>query len=275
MNVLSLEQLNFFKAKGYLHIEGMLSDEEISKVDQDSLEMIEPNLWGPCDDDRWLYNKTTDNREILRRIDGLDCTDMPQSFQVLLGNPKLLWAVDQLMEGDFFAASVQALVYKAAKYGLPLHWHQDPINVRRFPAFNMDIYLDQATVENGCVYVIPESHLAGYHAKDPGFIEQWTDGKGIEAEKAVPVETNRGDVIFHATSVLHASGENKTSSSRRTIYYHFDRYDDVKLAKLSGEEWPYWRSEFPEAQKIMENAIKLRSEAFPLETPFPYKFIQK
>ena len=147
--------------------------------------MIEPNLCGPCDDDRWIYNKTTDNRECLRRINGLDSTDMPQSFQVLLGNPKLLWAVHQLMEGDFFAASVQALVYKAAKYGITLNWHQDPINVRRFPAFNMDIYLDQATVENGCVYVIPESHLAGYHAKDPGFIEQWTDGKGIEAEKAV------------------------------------------------------------------------------------------
>ena len=42
MNILSFEQLNFFKAKGYLHIKGMLSDEEISKVDLDSFEMIEP-----------------------------------------------------------------------------------------------------------------------------------------------------------------------------------------------------------------------------------------
>jgi hypothetical protein len=273
MNVLSNNELSFFKAKGYLHLKGMLSDDEISNVNLDSLEMIEPKLWGPCDDDRWLYNKTKDNREILRRIDGLDAPDMPQSFQVLLGNPRLLWAVHQLMEGDYFAASVQALVYKGAKYGSSLKWHQDPINIRRFPAFNMDIYLDKATVENGCLYVIPESHLAGYHGCDPGFIEHWTDGKGVEAEKAVPVEANRGDVIFHATSVLHASGENNTSSSRRTIYYHFDRHEDVKLSKLSGDEWPWWRTKFPEAQKIMAKAIELRSGIYPDETPFPYKHI--
>ena len=272
MNMLSKDELNFFKAKGYLHLKGMLSDDEISNVDRDSLEMIEPRLWGPCDDDRWCYNKANDNRGFLRRINGLDDADMPQSFQVLLGNPRLLWAVHQLMEGDYFAASVQALVYKGA-YGESLNWHQDPINVRRFPAFNMDIYLDRATVENGCVYAIPESHLAGYHAKDPGFIEHWTGGKGVEAEKAVPVETNRGDVLFHATSVLHASGENKTSSYRRTIYYHFDRYEDVKLSKLSGDEWPSWRTEFSEAQKIMGKAIELWSGIYPDETPFPYKYI--
>ena len=42
MKVLSNDELNFFKAKGYLHLKGMLSDDEISNVDQDSLEMIEP-----------------------------------------------------------------------------------------------------------------------------------------------------------------------------------------------------------------------------------------
>ena len=273
MNVLSTDELSFFKAKGYLHLKDILSDDEISDVDRDSFKMIEPRLWGPCDDDRWLYEKIQDNKEFLRRIDGIHSPDMPESFQVLLGKPKLLWAVNQLMEGDYFAATVQALVYKGAKYGESLHWHQDPINIRRFPAFNMDIYLDKATVENGCVYVIPESHLAGYHAKDPGFIEHWTDGKGVEAKAAVPVETNPGDVIFHATSVLHASGKNETSSSRRTVYYHFDRYEDVKLAKLAGEEWPCWRTEFSEAQKIMGKAIELRSGIYPDETPFPYKHI--
>lgn len=273
MNVLSTDELSFFKANGYLHLKGMLSDDEISDVDRDSLKMIEPRIWGPCDDDRWLYEKTKDNKEFLRRIDGIDSPDMPESFQVLLGKPKLLWAVNQLMEGDYFAATVQALVYKGAKYGESLHWHQDPINIRRFPAFNMDIYLDKSTIENGCVYVIPESHLAGYHAKDPGFIEHWTDGKGVEAKAAVPVETNPGDVIFHATSVLHASGKNKTSSSRRTIYYHFDRYEDVKLAKLSGDEWPWWRTEFSKAQKIMAKAIELRSRVYSNEIPFPYKHI--
>ena len=63
-------------------------------------------------------------------------------------------------------------------------------------------------MDNGCLRAFPGSHLAGYHdpAHSPGFIESWTDGADeASATGADPIPAKRGDVIFHATTVIHGS----------------------------------------------------------------------
>ena len=108
----------------------------------------------------------------------------------------------------------------------------------RFPVFNMDIYLDETTVDNGCLRVFPGSHLTGYHAPDryPGFLPSWTNGSDENAAKdAIPVPAKRGDVIFHTTTLIHCSPWNRSDDLRRTVYFHFDHRLDVELA---GDRWP-------------------------------------
>ena len=146
-NPLTDEQIADFAANGFLHVPELVPETELIAPDRDSMALIERGLDGPSGDDRWLYQGDPEsNREhCLYRINDLAAEDMPRSFQILLVYPPLLTAVSQLMRGDEFAASVHALVFKIPGHGIPARWHQDPVKVFRFPIFNRDIYLDDAS----------------------------------------------------------------------------------------------------------------------------------
>ena len=268
---LSRRQLQDFAANGFLHVSSMVPERELAAPDRDSLALIERGADGPVDDERWRYGSDPafGKAHCLYRVNDLAAADMPSSFQVLLAYPPLLAAVRQLVNGDEFAASVHALVFKLPRHGVPARWHQDPVKVFRFPVFNMDIYLDEATVDNGCLRVFPGSHLTGYHAPDrcPGFLPSWTNGSDENAAKdAIPVPAKRGDVILHATTLIHGSPWNRSADLRRTVYFHFDHRPDVELA---GDRWP--QRQFAEARAVTAGAIATRARMHPEEQPFPYE----
>ena len=285
---LSPEQLGAFARDGFLHVPGLVPEGELAAPDRDSLDLIERGVAGPFGDKRWRYQEDAEfgkepsageasptadaqgsagNSPIaggvlpwehcLYRVNDLAAADMPRSFQVLLAYPRLLAAIHQLVDGDEFAASVHALVFKLPRHGAPARWHQDPVKVFRFPVFNVDIYLDDATTDNACLRAFPGSHLAGHHdpAESPGFIESWTNG-GDEASAsgAVAISAKRGDVIFHATTLVHGSPWNRSEALRRTIYFHIDHRRDVELAC---DRWP--QRQFAEARKVTARAIATRA----------------
>ena len=267
---LSADQLGDFARDGFLHVPGLVPESELAAPDRDSLELIERGVAGPFGDKRWRYQEDVEKgkEHCLYRVNDLAAADMPPSFQVLLAHPRLLAAIHQLVDGDDFAASVHALVFKLPRHGAPARWHQDPVKVFRFPVFNVDIYLDDATTDNACVRAFPGSHLAGHHdpAESPAFIESWTGG-GDEASAggAVAIPAKRGDVIFHATTLVHGSPWNRSEDLRRTIYFHIDHRRDVELA---GDRWP--QHQFPQARQVTARAIAMRAERWPEEEPFPY-----
>ncbi len=263
-------QLDAFARDGFLLVKGLVPETERAGVDRDSLELIERGKAGPFGDDRWQYREDPehDNQLCVFRVNQLLAPDMPRSFQLLLAYPPLLHAVSQLMGGDVFATSVHSLVFKLPKHGAPAPWHQDPVKIFRFPVFNMDIYLDAAHRDNGGLWVMPGSHLGGYHnpQRNPDFIKSWTQGLEADAPGAVAVEAEPGDVIFHATSVVHGSFWNRSDSLRRTVYYHFDHLADVALA---GDRWP--QKDFRGAHEVTAAAIAERARQRPNETPFEYR----
>ena len=266
---LTSEELGAFARNGFLVCRGAIPENELAQVDSDSMDLIERGQKGSFGDQRWCYgvDKLHDKDSCLYRVNRLDDDDMPSSFSVLLAYPPLLRAVHALVNGDAFAASVHALVFKLPKHGYPALWHQDPVKVFHFPVFNMDIYLDDSTTQNGCLWVIPGSHLAGYHdpKRTEQFIPSWTQGLDETAPGAVPVEVSRGDVIFHATTLIHGSFWNRSTDLRRTVYFHFDHARDVELA---GDRWP--QNRFDRAKFSTEAAIKKRASLYPDETPFAY-----
>ena len=263
------EQLDSFARDGFLLAKGLVPIHERGAVDRDSMELIERGKNGPFGDDRWLFRPDPlhGNQPCVFRVNQLQAPDMRRSFQIMLAYPRLLRAVSQLMGGDTFAASVQALVFKMPFHGVPAPWHQDPVKVFRFPVFNTDIYLDAAHPDNGGLWVIPGSHLAGYHnaERHPDFIQSWTNGAEADAPGAIPVETEPGDVIFHATTLVHGSFWNRSADLRRTVYFHMDHLKDVRVA---GDRWP--QNEFAGAHEVTAHAIAERARQHPGETPFDY-----
>jgi len=95
--------------------------------------------------------------------------------------------------------------------GAPFPWHQDsPYFAFDCPhterLVSLQVYLDDASVENGCLWMIPGSHA------------RYTDVDRVlpDAER-VPIEAPAGSVIFFHGDVVHGSQRNKTEQSRRAF----------------------------------------------------------
>jgi ectoine hydroxylase-related dioxygenase (phytanoyl-CoA dioxygenase family) len=84
----------------------------------------------------------------------------------------------------------------------------------------MQIYLDDVTVENGCLWMVPGSHAHGIlpGIQNKGALDRlYTDMERYRGEAPVAIEVPAGSVIFFHAHVIHGSKGNKTNSARRAM----------------------------------------------------------
>jgi hypothetical protein len=86
--------------------------------------------------------------------------------------------------------------------------------------------VDDATVDNGCLWVLPGSHRNGYlwptgpHGR-PDEFDLADESHGFDEEAAVPVEVERGSVVFFNGYLLHRSFRNRSDGYRRALVNHY------------------------------------------------------
>ena len=103
-----------------------------------------------------------------------------------------------------------------------LPWHQDNGYTPLIPEEYVTCWLalDDATEDNGCIEVIPASHLRGTVSHHPGEGPFRVGLDGGEGEGvALPVE--RGDVLVFSSLIMHRSGPNVTDRHRRAWIIQF------------------------------------------------------
>lgn len=107
-------------------------------------------------------------------------------------------------------------------------WHQDErfIPTRDRSLIGAWIALDDATVENGCLWVLPGSHRPGvlYQTRDHGRPDEFDptdEAYGFDASDAIPVEVQTGDVVFFNGYLLHRSLKNRSDRTRRALVNHY------------------------------------------------------
>lgn len=113
--------------------------------------------------------------------------------------------------------------------GLPGQaWHQDErfIPTRDRSLVGAWIAVDDATVENGCLWVLPGSHRNGYiwptrAHDDPVEFDQSDQAHGFDESAAMPVEVERGSVVFFNGYLLHKSHRNRSDGNRRALVNHY------------------------------------------------------
>jgi ectoine hydroxylase-related dioxygenase (phytanoyl-CoA dioxygenase family) len=104
-------------------------------------------------------------------------------------------------------------------------WHQDLAFFTHDKASLVacQVYLDDSTLKNGCIRVVPGSHRMGLmnHYKDGVFtgIVQGDTSAFDAAEVTVPVKA--GSAIFWHSLTLHSSHGNNTDRPRRAIVFEY------------------------------------------------------
>jgi phytanoyl-CoA hydroxylase len=214
---LSEGEVRFYKEEGYLLIPGLIDTETAAGLREEVLDVMEvSNL----------------SRERLQQSEGSK-DKLIQSNQYLRGSgldqlinsEELKALASQLVEGD----STLYLPFTAVKSGGGggrFHFHQDN-QYTRFdgPGINIWIALSPMSPENGCLQVVPRSHLTGTldSVENP-------DGDGHrtvanDPTRFLPVRMRPGDAIAFSRLTLNGSGANHTNEPRVAYAIQFHRND--------------------------------------------------
>jgi phytanoyl-CoA hydroxylase len=122
------------------------------------------------------------------------------------GNARLYW---------------EQAVAKPPQARTELPWHQDNGYTPLVPEEYVTCWLalDDADVDNGCIWVIPGSHHQGTqrHHAGAGPFRVGHDG----GEEGVAVPVRRGDVLVFSSLIMHRSGPNVTDRNRRAWIIQF------------------------------------------------------
>jgi hypothetical protein len=152
------------------------------------------------------------DRFFLEVCDNADILDMVEQ---LIGPDIALW------NSSFFA--------KPARDGKRTPWHQDGTYwpVKPLASVTVWIAVDDATVENGCLRMIPGSHRGQVmkpHVEtdaDDVTIYNVLQPEDYDESKAVDLVLRAGQISLHDPFLLHASEANRSDKSRRGMTMRF------------------------------------------------------
>jgi phytanoyl-CoA hydroxylase len=139
-----------------------------------------------------------------------------RSFAALAKHPGIVGILDQLLGPDSILYGNMALC-KPARIGVAKPWHQDGGSFLYKPydqGVDVWIALDDATPENGCMYVIPGHHSPKKHTNLEDFMIE--DGELDEAD-AIPVPMKAGSALFFSVMLPHFTPPNRSDRRRRAV----------------------------------------------------------
>jgi len=126
---------------------------------------------------------------------------------------------------------------KPAGEGTHLVWHQDRwTHLDRDPLITVWTALDPATLDNGCVQIVPGSHAALVNPEHgSGFLTSEQTEDLLEDHDPVPLELAAGEVVLLHNWLLHSSDVNRTAGARRAFSVC---YMDAQTVAHNGHNYP-------------------------------------
>jgi ectoine hydroxylase-related dioxygenase (phytanoyl-CoA dioxygenase family) len=217
---LTVEQIGFYRANGYLAGIRLLTDDQVEVLRAELDQLADPASPGNQLFYEYHSNEATDPSKTL--FHALGAWRVVRNFHDLLWSPAFLMPASQLLSGPVRFWHDQ-IFYKPAHHGGVVAWHQDySYWTRTTPMAHLSCWigLDDSTRENGCVHYVPGSHrwnllpITGL-ANDMNSIQSVLTNKQREDFRPVAIELKRGEASFHHPLMVHGSFENKTDRPRR------------------------------------------------------------
>jgi phytanoyl-CoA hydroxylase len=259
--MLTPDQIQFYREQGYLGIENVFAPAEIAELRQVTDDFVEKSRAVTVNDAVFdLEPSHTPQNPRLRRLK--DPIKQHDVYRRALRHPKLLQLVSQLI-GPALTSNGNKLNLKLANVGSPVEWHQD---WAFYPHTNDDLLavgvaMDDSTLENGCLMVIPGSHRGPLldHHQDGVFIGAVSD-PAFRPDNAVPIMLKAGGISIHHTRLLHGSAPNRSSRTRRLLLYQY----------CAADAWPLIAGDKP-WETYVESLVQGQPVNVPRLTPVPVR----
>lgn len=233
MQRLTDEQLQFYKANGYLVIRNLLPDQDIETY----LTRLDDIITGkvPAADKMLVMKdimvakgrvKTDRPQEAIAKLQDFNFDPVLAGY---LTQPDILDYVENFC-GPNVKTIHNMLINKPPNVDGRHPLHQDLLYFPFRPADKIVATwtaLEHVNRQNGCLAVIPGSHLAG-ELYEHGMPEDakninlaYFGVKDLEVDNRTHLEMDPGDVVFFHPLLIHGSGQNRSQGFRRAISSHY------------------------------------------------------
>jgi len=242
------DQWSHFQREGYVEL-GRVLDEakvEVLKARADQLALgttrnakvlLQLDTGGAYEDLPEAVAAFSEETLMYRKIQGLEHDD---EFRGLVEHPMLLDACHRQYGEHAPLSLFRAMVMnKPAGQGTVLPWHQDGGRVwklDRDPLLTFWVALDPASKANGCVEVVPRSHLKGLLTVDGSNLSQRDVEEYCQPEAIRALEVPAGHGVLLHNWLLHRSGVNTSDVPRRAFTSCY--MDGRTVSTLTGERFP-------------------------------------
>ena len=231
-----------YRLDGYLTAPAVVTPQESAELRAES-----DRLLGLCSSEPERYNDRIqwetdyvdpERRAMMDRVVRMvePVVDIGSVFADLAHHPGI---VDQV--GAIFNEPVELFEDKLnlkLAGGSSYPWHQDWVCCWRAQTDELItcfVYLDDASRDNGCLEVMPGSHLGKPQLPFKAGSRFEIDPEHVPASRGVPVPLRAGDMIFFDPYLLHYSNVNRSTISRRAIIF---TYNTARLGRINEGRFP-------------------------------------
>ncbi|GLX66446.1 phytanoyl-CoA dioxygenase family protein [Paenibacillus glycanilyticus] len=224
---LTEEQIAFFRENGYLLWKNGMSSDLIDAFNGHIYDIRNQSPmpeWAACEESK---------KYSLRLFNPHKHDSMSRQ---LMKHQLVRGALAQLMGKK--AVCVQSMYFYKEPGSPGQAAHQDYYYIKNDPMTMIAAWTameDRIDVENGCLWVMPGTHRLGLlphgAVKNIEEHEPWTEEtEGVDTTKQVPVEMEKGDILFFSELLIHSSGKNRSTDRwRRSYVCHYIREDSNVL----------------------------------------------
>ncbi|MFC5652609.1 phytanoyl-CoA dioxygenase family protein [Paenibacillus solisilvae] len=220
-----------YREKGFVAIEQILNPEEISR----SIDTVMEIIHDPNTEAKIQFTKpqselgTPEERELaVRKL--YNFVEVNAALCEMAYHPVILSVVERLLGGEAHLVQNQALL-KPPFGGAEKPWHQDMayhnLTLDK-PVVGVWIALDEAALDNGCMHVIPRSHMEGgiphYAVRDWQICDS-----NVPVDKDLAVPLQPGGVLFFHGLLFHGTPNNLSPKRRRALQFHYALKEASKM----------------------------------------------
>lgn len=233
---LTSDEQHLYDEQGFVLVPEVFAATELEEIDQE-VDRILPEADAKGHRSGWIY-KVAGRSDLAGRF---------------AEDERLLGLIENIVHPGI-AIHSSKLVTKLPQSDDVCHWHQDE-------AFYLDaddpdtvsgtrmsvwVPLQDATEQNGCLWVVPGSHrwgLESYTIANYGTCTKRIDREAYANEHAVPVPVEAGAVVLFSAWTWHHSKNNQTDTIRRAFIVS---YQEATVPRGAGDQLRVLRHASPE-----------------------------
>jgi len=223
------QQIDQYHELGYLTGPRVLTDEQIEELRARITDILE----GRIDFPEHLMGQTVDQSAAKGQLPSVKIVNIfrrDEVFAKVVHNEAIGSLANDLMEGPVRMWEDQMIYKPPFDEKAYLGWHRDYTYWNHVGPGEMGtcwIALDDATVDNGCMYMVPGSHRwqlkynrDDVDPTDPHWLLKLPDIPKDADTTPVPRPVKAGHCHFHHCKTFHGSYGNKTDKQRRGYVMH-------------------------------------------------------